>query len=221
MKILGLCGSARGERSLTLHLTKALLKGAAQAGAATELVDITKLRIEYCIGCQICYREGRCAHKDDFEPLFRKIMEADGLVLASPNYFQSVSGQMKTLIDRMSDVIHCQLFAGKYGAAVATAGGPRWAEVTGYLTQILGGYGAWVVGAAGVSASDAPATQAAAESKAAALGAELAEAIRTQRRFPEQEARLAQMRDYFKTLVERNKANWMHEAEVWARVGWK
>ncbi len=63
--------------------------------------------------------KGECIYDDDFVELNRKILDCDGLVLGSPNYFRSVTAQMKTIIDRMGDTVHCQLLTGKYGCSVA------------------------------------------------------------------------------------------------------
>ena len=124
MKILGINASPRGSKSQTLRLVRAALDGAQKTGAETELVDLCKLDIEYCNACGSCFAKGKCIHDDDFEELYRKILSCDGIVVGSPNYFHSVTAQMKTMIDRMADTVHCQLLTGKYGCSVATAGSP-------------------------------------------------------------------------------------------------
>jgi multimeric flavodoxin WrbA len=220
MKVLALCGSPRGDKSETLRLTRAVVDGAAAAGAEVELVDVCKLKIEYCIACQACYRDGRCIHDDDYRGLLGRMLAADGLVFASPDYFRTVSAQMKTVIDRMSDAIHCQLLTGKYACSVATSGGPACTEVTTYLDEVLASFGAWVTGHVAVSASSGPDTIRQARQQAELLGRDLAEAIASQRRYPEQEERLAQVRTYFMQLVGRMRDTWVHEAEVWSRLGW-
>ena len=151
MKILGINASPRGSKSQTLRLVRAILDGAKAAGAETELVDLCKLNIEYCNACGTCFAEGKCIHDDDFGELYDKILNCNGLILGSPNYIHSVTAQMKTMLDRMADTIHCQLFTGKYGCSVATAGSPAWSEVTEYLNRVLIGFGANVVGQAGAS----------------------------------------------------------------------
>jgi len=110
MKILGINASPKGTRSETLRLVKAALNGAESMGCEVELVDLCKLKIEYCNACGICHKKGKCYKKDDFQALYRKMIAADGLVMGSPNYFLSVTAQMKTLIDRMAYAVHCQLF---------------------------------------------------------------------------------------------------------------
>jgi len=93
-------------------LVNAVLEGAKASGADVELVDACKLKIDYCNACDVCYAKGLCIHEDDFEGLYRKMLDSDGLILASPVYFRSVTAQLKTLIDRMADAIHCQLLTG-------------------------------------------------------------------------------------------------------------
>ena len=148
MKILGICASPRGSKSATLRLVKAALEGAAENGATVELVDVCDLDIKYCNACQVCFKTGKCVHEDDFEELYNKILAADGLVWGSPNYFHTVTAQMKTLIDRMADAIHCQLLAGKYCCSVAT-GGNNYDQVTTYLDGLMMNFGAFVTGKRG------------------------------------------------------------------------
>ncbi|AET64167.1 flavodoxin family protein [Methanothrix harundinacea] len=218
MKIIGINASPRGSKSQTLRLVKAVLEGAREGGAETELVDLCKLDIKYCNACATCFATGRCVYDDDFDELYQKILGCDGLVLGSPNYFQTVTAQMKTLVDRMADAVHCQLLTGKYGCSVATAGSPASGEVTGYLNKILIGFGANVVGEAGASPR-IPGEMEAAEEKAFALGESLVEAIREKKVYPEQEEVHREMREHFRRLVEMNKDLWTHEHEHWKRIG--
>ena len=115
MKILGINGSPRASKSQTLRLVQAVLDGAESAGADVEFVDVCKLQIEYCNGCLVCCERGECVKKDDFAELYQKMLASDGIVLGSPNYIDSVTAQIKTMLDRMADAIHCQMFLGKYG----------------------------------------------------------------------------------------------------------
>jgi len=220
MKILGINGSPRGSKSQTLNLVKAVLEGAKSRGSDVELVDVCKLNIEYCNGCGICYRTAKCVRKDDFQALYEKMLNAEGLVISSPNYLRSVTAQLKALLDRMSDTIHCQLFAGKHGAAVATAGGPGQDEVVcEYLRHVLLSFGSFVTGSVGGSLADGPQSLADAERKAFHLGETLAEDIKTRKRYADQEQILNENRTYFRALVEMNKDEWIHEFDHWSRVG--
>ena len=219
MKVLGINGSPRGSKSQTLILVEAVLDGAKASGAEVELVDVCKLKINYCNACGVCFAKGKCIHEDDFEDLYRKILDSDGLVLASPVYFRSVTAQLKTLIDRMADAIHCQLLTGKYGCAVATAGSPNYVEVTDYLNRIIIGFGASAVGSVGAAPS-IPGDMEAKKKDAFMLGKTLVDAIKTKRVYPEQEVIHKETRNRFKSLVGMNKDIWTHEYEHWKKMGW-
>ncbi|HPE49967.1 MAG TPA: flavodoxin family protein [Methanothrix soehngenii] len=214
LKVLGINASPRGSKSETLRLVRAVLDGAKDSGAETELVDLCKLDIKYCNACGTCFAKGRCIYEDDFVDLYQKILDCDGLVLGSPNYFHTVTAQMKTMLDRMADTIHCQLLTGKYGCAVATAGSPASAEVTDYLNKILIGFGANSVGQVG-AAPRIPGQMESAEKEAFTLGQGLAEAISSKRVYPDQEAVHRERGEYFKALVKMNKDIWTHEYEHW------
>ena len=219
MKILGICASPRGSKSATLKLVEKVLEGAKAAGAEVELVDVCKLNIEYCNACQACFKTGTCVHEDDFQGLYDKILAADGMVWGSPNYFHSVTAQMKTLIDRMADAVHCQLFVGKYCCSVAT-GGNNFDQVTTYLGALLLNYGAFVSGSAGARMAGGPAALPDAEKKAFELGKALAGDIKTKRDYIEQREMHEESRKYFQNLVKMNKDSWVHEYEFWNSLNW-
>jgi multimeric flavodoxin WrbA len=219
MKILGINGSPRGKESRTLRLVNAVLKGAESEGAETQLVDVCTLQIEYCTGCGVCYATGECTHTDDFAELYDAMLGADGIVLGSPVYIDGVTAQLKTLIDRTADAIHCQLFTGKYGCAVSTTGGGGDAEVIEYMNRFLVKLGATAVGGVGIALGRNPLGLPETEEKAFALGRTLANAIRTKRSYPEQEAQHAAQREYFCRLVQANKEMWTHEYDFWVGQG--
>lgn len=75
--------------------------GAAESGCSVEKVLVAQKKIAGCLGCDYCQRNnGVCVHKDDMQEIREKMMAADVIVLASPIYFYSMTGQMKTMIDR-------------------------------------------------------------------------------------------------------------------------
>ena len=74
MKVIGLNASPKGKDSNTLRLVKAVLAGAKDEGAETELVDIYTLHIEHCTACGTCYAKGECTLLDDFPDLFDRMM---------------------------------------------------------------------------------------------------------------------------------------------------
>lgn len=219
MKIIGINGSPKREKSQTRLLVMGVLEGARQAGADVTFVDICGLEIKYCTACGTCYAKGECIHDDDFPMLLVKMLDADGIVLGSPNYINSVTAQLKTLFDRMADAIHCQSFTGKYGCAVSTAGGSMADEVADYMNETMLHLGVTTVGKVGVNFLGNPEAIVPAEKQAKELGRKLVDAIRTKWKDPAQQKILAERKEYFKRLVMFNKDLWKHEYDYWKGMG--
>ena len=105
MKIIAFNGSPRKNWNTAILLNKAL-EGAASRGAETELIHLYDLNYKGCISCFACKMKdgksyGRCPVNDDLKDVFRKIEEADALILGSPIYFGRVSGEMAAFLDRL------------------------------------------------------------------------------------------------------------------------
>lgn len=213
IKIIGINSSPRGKDSQTLKLVENVLKGAESAGESVEveLVDVCELDIEYCIACGMCYQKGKCIYNDDFETLFTKMLESDGIVLGSPVYIYQVTAQLKTLMDRMSDAIHCQKLADKYGCSVSTAGGSGLDETNEFMNNFLGICGALTTSSVGAIAGHDPKAMESATKDAFDMGVDLVSAIKERRSYPEQEAALAERIAYFSEMVMMNKNIWVHE----------
>jgi multimeric flavodoxin WrbA len=98
-KVLVISASPReGGNSDTL--SDQFIKGATEAGHQAEKIFIARKDIKYCTGCLVCNDTHKCVIKDDMEEVLNKMVEADVIVMATPVYFYSMDGQLKTLIDR-------------------------------------------------------------------------------------------------------------------------
>jgi multimeric flavodoxin WrbA len=219
MKILGINASPKGEKSQTRRLVMGVLEGARQAGADVTFIDLCSLDIHYCTACGTCYAKGECIHDDDFPALLEKMLDADGIVLGSPNYIQQVTAQLKTILDRMADNVHCQSFSGKYGCAVCTAGGSHADEVADYINEALLQYGATTVGKVAVLVGADPNAIVVGEKQAKDLGRKLTDAIKTKWADPAQEKIHLERKEYFKRLIMFNKDLWKHEYDYWKGLG--
>ncbi len=98
-KILVLSGSPR-KGGNSESLCEQFIKGATESGNTTELIRVSEKRISPCNACYGCRQTGSCVQKDDMEEILNKLVDADVIVLATPVYFYSMDGQMKTMIDR-------------------------------------------------------------------------------------------------------------------------
>lgn len=66
-----------------------------------EVIHLALREIAGCLGCNYCQQNnGVCVQKDDMMEIREKMTAADVIVLVSPIYFYSMTGQMKTMLDR-------------------------------------------------------------------------------------------------------------------------
>ncbi|MGP3667716.1 MAG: flavodoxin family protein [Candidatus Bathyarchaeota archaeon] len=104
IKILGICGSPVIGGNTEVFLRKALEFAEAE-GAKTELIRLADVEVKDCIHCNWCLfnqvENDFCAQKDGMTEIYRKIMECDGLLVATPVYIRRLSGRLANLIDRL------------------------------------------------------------------------------------------------------------------------
>lgn len=98
-KVLILSASPRKGGNSDL-LCDEFLKGALEAGHKAEKLFLKQKNIGYCTGCGVCFGGKPCSQKDDMQEVLEKMIDVDVIVMATPVYFYTMNGQMKTLIDR-------------------------------------------------------------------------------------------------------------------------
>lgn len=76
------------------------MRGAQESGNTAEKIFLRSYKINYCTGCGVCNNTHKCVQQDDMAAILDKLVQADVIVLATPVYFYTMDGQMKTLIDR-------------------------------------------------------------------------------------------------------------------------
>jgi multimeric flavodoxin WrbA len=105
MNIIAFNGSPRKKWNTATLLEKAL-EGAESQGAETELIHLYDVDFKGCKSCFACKTKGgqsygKCAVKDDLAPILKKVEEADVIILGSPIYYGTVSGEMKSFMERL------------------------------------------------------------------------------------------------------------------------
>ncbi len=122
MKVVAFNGSPRKEGN-TAALIKHVLTELEKEGIETETVQIGGKSIHGCIACGKCFenKDKKCVIDNDIvNECIEKMLEADGIILASPTYFADLTPELKALIDRSGFVAGANggLFRRKVGAAV-------------------------------------------------------------------------------------------------------
>ncbi|WP_291317833.1 flavodoxin family protein [Desulfuromonas sp.] len=217
MKIVCVLGSPHGLKGNTSRLLGHVLEGAEALGAEAEIVSLEPGTVQPCDACDACHKIGRCKQKDAFEAICERIAAADGLVLASPNYIQSVSAQMKAFMDRCCGVVHRLGFEGKYGASIVTSGGGGDDPIIDYMNRFLVITGVRPVGGVHATMGALPEGQFTDGliRSARELGEKLVKAWRGQRVDPETEREMEEFRQRMRQLVTFRRDEWLYEYAYW------
>ena len=135
MKIVAFA-SSHSHSGNTSTAAKELLRGAAEAGAETEIIYLNDYLIRGCKLCRVCETTNKCVIKDDDVPIIHKALEsADAYVLATPTSYGDITGQFKAFVDRCypylaigkDEVTHTMTFGSnipvrKPGVSIAISG---------------------------------------------------------------------------------------------------
>lgn len=100
-KVLIISTSLRGGSNSEI-LAKECEKGAKAAGHDVQFLSLKEKEVKYCIGCLSCQRNGSCVLKDDVADVLELVKNTEVIVFATPIYYYEMSGQMKTLLDRLN-----------------------------------------------------------------------------------------------------------------------
>ncbi|NBC28367.1 MAG: hypothetical protein GVY29_00065 [Spirochaetes bacterium] len=118
-----------------------------EEGVSTELIPLAGSDIRDCTGCETCIRKtGGCVQADDAPPILSRMLDADGLVLATPVYMGSVTGKLKSLLDKTASWLHRPPAVGIPVFTLVTTAGSGAAQTVNYLGATAASWGAHPVG---------------------------------------------------------------------------
>ena len=100
-KILVVQGSPR-KKGNSIALAEQIAKGAESVGAVAERIYLHDKNISPCQACYACQRpdSSGCAIDDEMQPIYKKLIDADCWIIASPVYWFTMSAQTKLFMDR-------------------------------------------------------------------------------------------------------------------------
>ncbi len=217
MKVLLISSSPHREKSSTFLLVNEVLRGLKEEGAVCEVLHLDDFKVFFCKHCEACHKNIlRCSLKDDVNMILRKMLDADGIVLASPNYINQVNALMKALFDRSAHFIHCKRLLDKYVAGVVSSGSGQNKEVLDYIEFYSHTCGAQYSG--GVSSirqfDDDK------KDEAFKLGKKLASDIKEKKLYPGQMQTIEQGKQRFAQIIKFRRDDWQEEYKYWAEKGW-
>ena len=96
-KTLILNGSPRkkGDTMTMINALKEELEG------EVRVLDAYYADIRPCIDCRWCFENKGCAIKDEMQEIFDYIQECDHIILASPVYFEEITGMLLAVLSRL------------------------------------------------------------------------------------------------------------------------
>ena len=216
MKILLVSSSPHKEKSQTYLLAQEVLKGCPDS-VKPEIIHLCDYTIGFCRHCEECHKKIlHCSIADSMPGIINKMLGADGIILASPNYINQVTASMKALFDRTNHFIHCKRLLGKYVVGVVSSGSGQDKDVLDYIRYYSHTCAAQYSG--GVS-SRVPIRDKK-KKETLKLGKSLSKNIKNKRLFPEQMKIIEAGKEHFKKIMEMRKNLWIEEYRYWKDKGW-
>ena len=188
-KVVAVNGSPNRYGGNTGQILRMLEKTLNDHELEMETICLAEQKIWFCAGCGVCLEneQGKCWINDDHRAIVEKLLAADGVILASPVYIMSVTGQMKVFLDRCLGIGHKPRSTWKPGLVVCVSGGMAESDVANYLSHpALKIFGAFPVGqmtAIAVRPGEFLGKPDV-EARAQDLAVDLGKAIKNKRRFP-------------------------------------
>jgi len=151
-KVIAICGSMRRGGNTEQFLQRAL-NIISEYDIVTELITLCdkNIELESCSRCpsDCCQRPAVCVTRDDFNQIFKKMLEADGIIIGSPVYWGAVPAKLKEVLSRAGTLSEGRISADKpvtvLGRAAGwpeTVQGRGWPETTkgpGLFARKVGG----------------------------------------------------------------------------------
>ncbi|MGF1486263.1 MAG: NADPH-dependent FMN reductase [Prochloraceae cyanobacterium] len=134
VKIVGLGGSLRDSSYSALALKLAAMRVEA-LGAEVEVLELRKLKLPFCDSSK------EYPEYPDVAKMQQKVKEADGLILASPEYHGGISGSLKNALDLMS----FEHLSGKVCGAITVLGGQSNSNTLNDLRIVTRWVHAWMI----------------------------------------------------------------------------
>lgn len=119
------------------RLAAEFARGARESGHDVETVNLAGKNIAFCRGCMACMKTQRCVIHDDADAIREKMLHAEVIVWATPVYYYSCSGQMKTMIDR-GNPLYTSDYAFRETYLLASAAEEETNAVDGAVTALKG-----------------------------------------------------------------------------------
>ncbi|UYP44513.1 hypothetical protein NEF87_000798 [Candidatus Lokiarchaeum ossiferum] len=142
-KIVAICGSPRkGLTKKALDQMRDLYPD-----INLKILMLKDLSLKPCLGCYSCVLKGedRCPLKDDRKIILQDMIDADGVIFASPVFVNTITAMMKNFFERLGYLAHRPVFFEKYAMVMSVCGGFGTEPANKYMQDIAQSFGFNVV----------------------------------------------------------------------------
>jgi len=139
MKILAICGSPR--KGNTYKVLNSIKEN--YPDIDYKILMLKDLNFEFCKGCYSCVvrGEGNCPIRDDRDMIIEEMLEADGIIFASPTYSHMISATMKNFFDRFGFYAHRPRYFDKFAMSLTTCSGYGAEFASQYMDKMTAVFG--------------------------------------------------------------------------------
>ena len=122
MKVFGICASPRN--NTTEYVLSEALDKLEDDGFETEIFTCHGKDIKPCMHCDYCLENRKCIIQDDMKEVYEGLLNADGIILATPIQSGGISSNLAAIMDRTRalEAIDYNILRGKIGMSIAVGG---------------------------------------------------------------------------------------------------
>ena len=122
MKVFGICASPRN--NTTEYVISSALDVLENNGFETEIFTCMGKTIRPCMHCDYCLENKKCIIEDDMQEVYEGLLNADGIILATPVQSGGISSNLSAIMDRTRalEAIDYNILRGKIGMSIAVGG---------------------------------------------------------------------------------------------------
>ena len=122
MKVFGICASPRN--NTTEYVLSQALDMLNNDGFETEIFTCMGKEIKPCMHCDYCLKHKECIIQDDMQGVYKSLLDADGIILATPIQSGGISSNLAAIMDRTRalEAIDYNILRGKIGMSIAVGG---------------------------------------------------------------------------------------------------
>ena len=154
MKVIGFSSGGIGHDSNTDRMVKAVMAG---SGHEYEFVKLSDLKYSGCKGCvKLCAKPRVCLLEDDLLPYYKKIKDADAVVVGSPVYFRNINGDCYSFLERFFGYRHVTSAIQNKPFVVVVCGHNKIEAAADYLQWLLQRFGVKILDTVGYVSKSPP-----------------------------------------------------------------